>query len=204
MIARLFIAAVFLFYAQFVFPKERILFYAIIAVGSCLSVIYVLWLLSAKQLQMLAWFQIVCDLLLESALVGYTGGADSLFATIYILSILSALEIVGKTAGNRLIEDVITEVHNSIKEGESISAPLGKKKIFPPMVVRMIAVGEETGELDKMLSKIADFYDVQVDTAVDGLTSMIEPLVIAFLGIVIGGIVIAMFLPILTLTQALK
>ena len=93
-IARLFIAAVFLFYAQFVFPKERILFYAIIAVGSCLSVIYVLWLLSAKQLQMLAWFQIVCDLLLESALVGYTGGADSLFATIYILSILSAGSIL--------------------------------------------------------------------------------------------------------------
>ncbi|MBI4394783.1 MAG: type II secretion system F family protein [Candidatus Omnitrophica bacterium] len=118
--------------------------------------------------------------------------------------ILSALEIVGKTSGNRLIEQVIGEVHNSIKEGESISAPLGKKKIFPPMVVRMIAVGEETGELDKMLSKIADFYDIQVDTAVDGLTSMIEPLVIAFLGIVIGGIVIAMFLPILTLTQALK
>ena len=72
------------------------------------------------------------------------------------------------------------------------------------MVVRMIAVGEETGELDKMLSKISDFYDVQVDNAVSGLTSMIEPLVIAFLGIVIGGIVVAMFLPILTLTQALK
>ncbi|MBI4372574.1 MAG: type II secretion system F family protein [Candidatus Omnitrophica bacterium] len=118
--------------------------------------------------------------------------------------ILSALEIVGKTAGNSLVEQTIQEVHNSIKEGESISGPLGKKRIFPPMVVRMITVGEETGELDKMLSKIADFYDVQVDTAVDGLTSMIEPLVIAFLGIVIGGIVIAMFLPILTLTQALK
>ena len=72
------------------------------------------------------------------------------------------------------------------------------------MVVRMIAVGEETGELDKMLSKISDFYDVQVDNAVSGLTSMIEPLVIAFLGVVIGGIVIAMFLPILTLTQALQ
>lgn len=118
--------------------------------------------------------------------------------------ILSALEIVGKTAGNQLIERMVGDVRNSIKEGESISAPLAKKKLFPSMVVRMIAVGEETGELDKMLSKIADFYDVQVDTAVDGLTSMIEPLVIAFLGIVIGGIVIAMFLPILTLTQALK
>jgi type IV pilus assembly protein PilC len=96
------------------------------------------------------------------------------------------------------------EVRTSIKEGETVSAPLMKKKIFPPMVVRMIAVGEETGELDKMLGKIADFYDVQVDTAVDGLTSLIEPLVIAFLGIVIGSIVIAMFLPILTLTSAMK
>lgn len=118
--------------------------------------------------------------------------------------ILSALEIVAKTAGNRLIEILVGEVAVSIKEGETISGPLGKKKIFPPMVVRMIAVGEETGELEKMLSKISDFYDVQVDTAVDGLTSMIEPLVIAFLGTVIGSIVIAMFLPILTLTSALK
>lgn len=118
--------------------------------------------------------------------------------------ILNALEIVGKTAGNAQIEKIIFDLRNSIKEGESISAPLGRRKIFPPMVVRMIAVGEETGELDKMLSKISDFYDVQVDNAVSGLTSMIEPLVIAFLGIVIGGIVIAMFLPILTLTQALQ
>lgn len=118
--------------------------------------------------------------------------------------ILSSLEIVGKTAGNTQIELLVSEVRTSIKEGESISGPLGKKKLFPAMVVRMIAIGEETGELDKMLEKISDFYDVQVDTAVDGLTAMIEPLVIAFLGIVIGGIVVAMFLPILTLTSALK
>jgi len=117
--------------------------------------------------------------------------------------IMNAFEIVGQTSGNRLIEQVVTEVRASIKEGESISGPLERKKVFPPMVVRMIAVGEETGELDKMLSKIADFYDSQVDTAVDGLTSLIEPLIIAFLGIVIGSIVVAMFLPILTLTKAL-
>ena len=118
--------------------------------------------------------------------------------------ILTALEIVAKTAENAQVELVVGEVRTSIKEGESMSAPLAKKKIFPPMVVRMIAVGEETGELDKMLTKIADFYDVQVDTTVDSLTSLIEPLVIAFLGIVIGSIVIAMFLPILTLTSAIK
>jgi type IV pilus assembly protein PilC len=118
--------------------------------------------------------------------------------------ILSALEIVAKTSGNVVIERVVMEAQNSIKGGESISGPLSRKKIFPPMVVRMIAVGEETGELDKMLSKVSDFYDVQIDTTVEGLTSLIEPLVIAFLGIVIGGIVIAMFLPILTLTSAIQ
>jgi type IV pilus assembly protein PilC len=117
--------------------------------------------------------------------------------------ILNAFDIVGRTSGNRQIELIVNDVRNAIKEGESISAPLSKKKVFPPMVVRMISVGEETGELDKMLTKIADFYEVQVDAAVNGLTSLIEPLVIAFLGIVIGGIVFCMFLPILTLTQAL-
>ncbi|MBI4372573.1 MAG: hypothetical protein HY585_02450, partial [Candidatus Omnitrophica bacterium] len=97
--ARLFIATVFLFYAQFVFPTERILFYSIIAACCGLSIIYVLWLISAKHLTALAWFQIVCDLLLESALVAYTGGADSLFATIYVLSILSAGPVLSPAAG---------------------------------------------------------------------------------------------------------
>jgi len=118
--------------------------------------------------------------------------------------ILASLEIVGRTAGNVLIENIMHDVRNSIKEGESISKPLSKSNIFPPMVTRMIHVGEETGELEKMLTKIADFYDAQVDTAVDGLTSIIEPLVIGFLSVVIGGIVIAMFLPILTLTSAIS
>lgn len=118
--------------------------------------------------------------------------------------ILNALEIVAKTAGNVRIEKIVVEVRDSIKGGESINAPLSKKKIFPPMVVRMIAVGEETGELDKMLVKIADFYDVQIDNTVSSLTAMIEPFVIAFLGIVIGAIVIAMFLPIFSLTSAIR
>lgn len=114
--------------------------------------------------------------------------------------ILSALEIVGKTAGNRMIEQAVEKVRVSIREGENISDPLMRSKVFPPLVVRMIAVGEQTGELEKMLTKIADFYDDQVDAAVSGLTSLIEPLVIAFLGIVIGGIVICMFLPIFQLS----
>ena len=115
--------------------------------------------------------------------------------------ILNALEIVGKTSGNLVIEETVTNARTSIREGEPISEPLAKSGAFPPMVVRMISVGEQTGQLEKMLNKIADFYDEQVDAAVSGLTSMIEPLVIAFLGIIVGGIVIALFLPIFKITQ---
>ena len=115
--------------------------------------------------------------------------------------ILVSLEIVGKTAGNTVIEKAVEAVRNGIKEGENIADPLAKSGAFPPMVVRMIKAGEQTGELEKMLTKIADFYEDQVDAAVSGLTSLIEPLIIAFLGIVIGGIVIAMFLPIFKLTE---
>ena len=114
--------------------------------------------------------------------------------------ILTSLEIVGKTSGNVVIEKAITEVKNSIREGESIAQPLAKCGVFPPMVVQMIRVGEETGSLEDMLSKISDFYDEQVNAAVAGLTSIIEPILIAFLGIVIGSIVIAMFMPIFKMT----
>jgi type IV pilus assembly protein PilC len=115
--------------------------------------------------------------------------------------ILNSLEIVGKTSGNKAVEVAVETVRNNVREGESIAEPLARSKIFPYMVVRMVAVGEQSGELEKMLSKIADFYDDQVDAAVSGLTSLIEPLIIAFLGIVIGTIVICMFLPIFKLTQ---
>lgn len=118
--------------------------------------------------------------------------------------ILSALEIVGKTAGNVVIEGAVDRVKSSIREGENISSPLMKTKVFPPLVVRMIAVGEQTGELEKMLTKIADFYDDQVDAAVSGITSLIEPLIIAFLGIVIGGIVICMFMPIFQISTLIN
>lgn len=117
--------------------------------------------------------------------------------------ILESLDIVGKTIGNRVLEKVIENVKSNVKEGESISAPLVKSGVFPPMVTRMIAIGEKSGQLEKMLAKIAEFYDDQVDAAVAGLTSMIEPLVIGLLGIVIGFIVIALFLPIISITQIL-
>lgn len=118
--------------------------------------------------------------------------------------ILSALEIVGKTAGNKMIEITVEDVRKNVREGEGIAGPLARSKIFPSMMTRMVSVGEQSGELEKMLSKIADFYDEQVDTAVSGLTSLIEPLIIAFLGIVIGSVVIAMFLPIFKLTSVVS
>jgi len=117
------------------------------------------------------------------------------------VSVLSALEIVSKTSGNKVVEEAVVNCSKSVRNGEPISKPLAKSGVFPPMVTRMINVGEQTGQLEKMLSKIADFYDDQVDAAASALTSMIEPMVIAFLGIVIGGIVIALFLPIFKISQ---
>ena len=110
--------------------------------------------------------------------------------------ILSSLEIVAKTSGNKVVEQAVMAARASIKEGENIADPLAHSKVFPAMVTRMIAVGEKTGELEKMLTKIADFYENEVDAAITALTSLIEPMVIAVLGVVIGGIVIALFLPI--------
>jgi type IV pilus assembly protein PilC len=117
--------------------------------------------------------------------------------------ILEILDIVGKTCGNKVIELLADEIKISVKAGDSISVPLSKSTIFPLMVTRMISIGEQSGQLDKMLSKVAEFYDEQVDIAVEGLTKLIEPLVIGFLGIVIGFIVIALFMPILNMTKAL-
>jgi len=120
------------------------------------------------------------------------------------VAILNALDIVGKTAGNKVIEGAVLECRKAVRDGELISRHLSKNKVFPPMACRMIGVGEQTGQLEKMLSKIADFYDEQVDAAVTGLTSMIEPLVIALMGIIIGGIVISLFLPIFKITELIS
>ncbi len=114
--------------------------------------------------------------------------------------ILSALEIVSKTAGNKLVERAVTQAMEEIKQGENIAHPLSESKVFPPMVIKMISVGEESGKLETMLSKISDFYDSEVEAAISGLTSMIEPLLIAFLGVVVGTVVICMFLPIFKLS----
>ncbi len=117
--------------------------------------------------------------------------------------ILDGLDITGKTAGNAIIEDAIMSTRTSIERGETVSAPLAATKVFPPMVTQMINVGETTGALDMMLSKIADFYEEEVDTAVAGLLTLLEPIMIAFLGVVVGGIVISMYLPIFDLISKL-
>jgi type IV pilus assembly protein PilC len=117
--------------------------------------------------------------------------------------ILDGLDITARTAGNAIIEDAILLTRKSIERGETISGPLKQTGVFPSMVVQMIGVGEATGALDTMLSKIADFYEDEVDTAVAGLLTLLEPVMIAFLGIVVGGIVIAMYLPIFGLISEL-
>lgn len=117
--------------------------------------------------------------------------------------ILDGLEITGKTSGNIIIEDAIMKTRKSIERGETIAAPLKETAVFPAMVVQMIGVGEATGALDTMLAKIADFYEEEVDTAVAGLLTLLEPIMIAILGVVVGGIVIAMYLPIFDLISKL-
>jgi len=117
--------------------------------------------------------------------------------------ILDGLEITAKTSGNAIVEDAIMSTRKSIERGETIAAPLKETGVFPPMVSQMIGVGEATGALDTMLAKIADFYEEEVDTAVAGLLTLLEPVMIAFLGVVVGGIVIAMYLPIFSLISKL-
>jgi type IV pilus assembly protein PilC len=113
--------------------------------------------------------------------------------------ILDALDICAKTAGNRVVQAGILRAKDKISEGHDMASPLAESKVFPTMVVQMIGVGEQTGAMDQMLTKIADFYEEEVDAAVAGLTSLIEPVMMAFLGVVVGGLIIAMYLPIFRL-----
>lgn len=137
---------------------------------------------------------ILGTVVLKSAVSRFTRTLGTLMSS--GVSILEGLEITAKTSGNRVIHDAIIESRTSIAGGESISKPLERAKVFPPMVTQMISVGEETGDLDGMLSKIADFYDDEVDVAVDGLLKAMEPLMIVILGSIVGGMIVAMYLPI--------
>ena len=118
--------------------------------------------------------------------------------------ILLGLDIVADTCGNVIISDAVRGARSAIQEGESLAVPLAESKVFPAMVTRMIAVGEQVGAMEAMLTKIADFYDEQVEATVESLTSLIEPLLIGFLGVVVGGIVLAMFMPLFKILSALQ
>ncbi len=120
------------------------------------------------------------------------------------VAILDALDITAKTSGNKTIEMALYDVRSSIAEGQTMAEPLSESGVFPPMVCQMISVGESTGALDAMLSKIADFYDEEVDQAVENLTSLIEPFMLVFLGVTIGGLVVSMYLPIFKLAGAIS
>ncbi len=117
--------------------------------------------------------------------------------------IIESLEICARTAGNKIVENAVIKTIIAIKEGESIAAPIAREGVFPPMVIQMIDVGENSGQLDKMLTKIADFYDEEVDSAVQNLTALLEPALMVFLGIIVGFIVVAMYLPIFKIGDAI-
>jgi type IV pilus assembly protein PilC len=134
------------------------------------------------------------SLIQKASVAGFTRTLGTLISS--GVPILDGLSIVAKTAGNKVVEDALMSVRQSISEGKTIAEPLKKTKVFPPMVVQMIGVGESTGALDAMLEKIADFYDDEVDAAVTSLTALLEPMLMVFLGVTIGFIVIAMYLPI--------
>ncbi len=145
---------------------------------------------------------VIGDLLRKSAVSRFTRTLGTLISS--GVSILDGLEITAKTAGNRVVHDAVMESRNSIAGGETIAQPLERSAVFPPMVISMISVGEQTGGLDEMLSKIADFYDDEVDVAVGTLLSLLEPIMIVVLGVIVGGMVVAMYLPIFDMMNAVQ
>ncbi len=134
------------------------------------------------------------DIIRKNAVARFTRTLSTMISS--GVPIMDGLEIVARTSGNQVVENAIMKARESIAAGKTIAEPLGQTKVFPGMVVQMISVGEATGNMDAMLSKIADFYDEEVDSAVAAMTSLIEPLLIVFLGVIIGGLVVAMYLPI--------
>jgi type IV pilus assembly protein PilC len=145
---------------------------------------------------------ILGDLQRKAAVARFTRTLGTLVAS--GVSILEGLEITAKTAGNRVIHDAVMGSRASIAGGETIAGPLKESGVFPPMVVQMINVGEQTGGLDEMLSKIADFYDDEVDTAVEALLAAMEPIMIVVLGVIVGGMIVAMYLPIFDMINAVQ
>ncbi|MDH3497864.1 MAG: type II secretion system F family protein [Gemmatimonadota bacterium] len=152
--------------------------------------------------RMLLRAPVIGDLLRKSAVSRFTRTLGTLISS--GVAILDGLEITARTAGNRVIHDAVMESRGSIAGGETIAQPLSKSGVFPPMVTSMIAVGEATGGLDEMLTKIADFYDDEVDAAVGALLSLMEPIMIVVLGVIVGGMIVAMYLPIFGMINAVQ
>jgi len=152
--------------------------------------------------KMMLTLPILGDMQRKAAVARFTRTLGTLVSS--GVSILEGLEITAKTAGNRVIHDAVMGSRASIAGGETIAGPLKESGVFPPMVVQMINVGEQTGGLDEMLTKIADFYDEEVDAAVETLLSAMEPIFIVFLGAIVGGMIVAMYLPIFDMINAVK
>lgn len=178
------------------FMKSNIVFIVLAAIGAGYGVKRYYGTLAGKKLidRNALKVPVIGDLIRKAAVAKFTRTLGTLISS--GVPILDGLTIVAKTSGNKTVEEALITARQSISEGKTVSEPLGQSKVFPPMVVQMIAVGETTGALDAMLSKIADFYDDEVDSAVAALTSLLEPMLMVFLGITIGFIVVAMYLPI--------
>ena len=142
------------------------------------------------------------NLLRKSAISRFSRTLSTLLSS--GVAILESLDITAKTAGNTVVQEAVTKARSRIAEGQTISEPLKESGVFPPMVTQMVAIGERTGQMDNMLSKIADFYDEQVDVAVAALTSVLEPIIVICMGVVVGGILIAMYLPMFDLISVIK
>jgi len=184
--------------------KDRFLLVLLAGVGIFIAL--KLWKKTTSGRQILDTFKlhmpVFGDLMRKNAISRFTRTLGTLLTS--GVPILQALQIVKDTSGNYVLEQAVQHVHDAVKEGESVVAPLEASKVFPPMVVSMIDVGEQTGALPDMLMRIADSYDNEVDNAVQAITSLIEPLMIVFLAVIVGSIVIAMFLPLLSIIQKLS
>lgn len=178
----------------------------LIAIGVGATVLFRQWVATPsgkKQFDVLLLkMPVLGDVIRKSAVSRFTRTLGTLISS--GVSILDGLEITAKTAGNMVIHDAVMASRSSIAGGETISAPLKESNVFPPMVTSMISIGEQTGGLDEMLSKIADFYDEEVDVAVGTLLSLMEPIMIVVLGVVVGGMVVAMYLPIFDMINTVQ
>ena len=148
---------------------------------------------------LLLWLPVVGELIRKVSVAKFTRTLGTLVSS--GVPILDGLDITAKTAGNKVVEEAVLKTRASIAEGKTIAEPLKASGVFPPMVVQMISVGEQAGALDSMLAKIADFYDAEVDQAVSNLTALLEPLLMVFLGVTVGGVIIAMYMPIFKLVS---